>query len=110
MTPPGSVPLPADSVFRLDPPVAPIAAKPGERVRGILLGLWGQAARGSAKAVPTHVLVVNMDYTAALTTSLVGPGPLQPFDATDRKWSAAAGNRAQLRLPPGGGTLLRLAR
>jgi hypothetical protein len=110
MTPPGSVPLPADSVFRLEPPVAPIAAKPRERVRGILLGLWGEAARGSAKGVPTHVLVVNMDYTAAVTTSLVAPGPLQAFDAIDRKWSAAAGNRAQLSLPPGGGTLLRLAR
>ncbi len=110
MTPPGSVPLPADSLFRLDPPVAPITDKPGERVRGILLGLWGQAALGTAGAVPTHVLVVNMDYGATVTTSLVGPEPLQAFDAIERKWLPSTGNRAQLSLPPGGGTLLRLAR
>ncbi|MCY2951182.1 MAG: hypothetical protein NTU53_04295 [Planctomycetota bacterium] len=109
MTPPGAVALPADAPFRLDPAVAPIAARPRERVRGILLGLWGEAGQGSPKAIPTHVLVVNMDYAAAVTTALVGPGPLQAFNATDRKWSPAAGNRAQLSLPPGGGTLLRVA-
>jgi hypothetical protein len=110
MTPTGSVPLPADSVFRLDPPVAPIAGKPGERVRGILLGLWGETAQQSAQVTPTHTLVVNMDYMAPVTTSLVGPGPLQAFDATEGKWLPAAGNRVHLHLPPGGGTLLRVAR
>jgi hypothetical protein len=109
MTPPGAVPLPADSAFRLDPPVAPIAAKPRERVRGILLGLWGKPSSDDAKTTPTHVLVVNLDYAATVTTSLVGPGPLQAFDAIKQQWLSAAGSRVPLTLPPGGGTLLRLA-
>jgi len=62
MAPPGSAPLPADSEFRLDPPVAPIAGEAGQPVRGILLGLWGKTDKGTAKAAPTHVLVVNLDY------------------------------------------------
>ncbi len=109
MTPPGAVPLPADSAFQLDPPVAPIAPKPRERVRGILLGLWGEASAG-AKPAPTQALVVNKDYGSAVTTTLVGPAPLQTFDATNRKWLPATGNRASLSLPPGGGALVRVSR
>jgi hypothetical protein len=116
MTPPGAVGLPADAAFRLDPPVAPIVGKPRERVRGILLGLWGPPASAGAKAAASHVLVVNMDYQAAATTNLVGPGPLESLDALAGKWSPAGGLQntssqgAALQLPPGGGVLLRVKR
>ena len=109
MTPAGAVALPGDFPLRLEPPVAPITGKPGERVRGILLGIWGDAAKTRGTIPPSHVLVVNMDYGAAATTTLVGPREMQTFDATNRKWSAAAGKIAELKLPPGGGTLLRVA-
>jgi hypothetical protein len=102
MTPPGTEPPPKDAVFRLDPPVAPIPHKNLERVKGILLGLFGPAGK------PTHVLAVNLDYQAAAVTSLVGPGNLEAFDATRGAWSPGTGNRIELRLSPGGGKLLRM--
>ena len=108
MTPLGAEPLARDSPFRLDAPIAPITHKRLERVKGILLGLFGPGGKGQPDK-PTHVLVVNLDYQTAAVTSLVGPANLETFDATSGKWSAAAGNRVELRLPPGGGILVRTA-
>ena len=93
--------LPADACFTLDPPVAP------EKERGkgsILLGYFG------TKGNPTHVLVVNLDHTRAVTTTVVSPGPMEVFDAKERKWSrtSSARSRAKVSLMPGGGKLLRL--
>jgi hypothetical protein len=104
MTPPGTEPLPEDAPFRLDPPVAPMAYKPPERVRGILLGYFGKASR------PSHVVVVNLDYKTAAAVILVGPGNLETFEAASGTWSPAGGPRAELRLPPGGGKLVRVRR
>jgi hypothetical protein len=79
-----------------------------DRVKGLLLGLFGPAGKGGEPAKPTHVLVVNMDYKASVTASLVGPGSLDTFDASRGAWQQGTGNRVELRLPPGGGQLLRV--
>jgi hypothetical protein len=103
MAPPGSEPLAADAPFRLDPPLPPMAYKPPERVRGILIGTFGKAD------APSHAVVVNLDYKAETPLRLVGPGKLESFDATAGKWTAAGADRVELRLPPGGGKLVRIA-
>jgi hypothetical protein len=58
-------------------------------------------------AKPTHAVVVNLDCAAASTTTLVGPGKLEVFDATAGKWSSASAERIQLQLQPGMGKLIR---
>jgi len=108
MTPPGTVPLGKDVPFRLDPPVPAMPYKAPERVKGILLGLFGPAGKNHEPGKPTHVLVVNLDYKASDSRTIVGPGNLEMFNAASGKWSAAAGGNAALQLPPGGGKLLRL--
>ena len=107
MMPPGAEALPADAPFRLDPSVPATAYKPPERVRGMLLGLFGPAGKASEPAKPTHVLVVNLDYQAGAVAPLVGPGNLEAFDAAGGTWSPVAGPDRTVRLPPGGGKLLR---
>ncbi len=107
MMPPGAEALPADAPFRLDPAVPVIPYKPPERVRGMLLGLFGPAGKAGEPATPTHVLVVNLDYRAEAVTGLVGPGNLEAFDAAAGTWSPVAGSDKAVRLPPGGGKLLR---
>ena len=72
----------------------------------VLLGYFGKSARR-----PTHVVVVNLDYKSATTTTLVGPGPMEVFHAPTRSWSGGPGSsRLKLDLPPGGGILMRLSR
>ncbi len=102
MIPDGAEPLPASSVFRFDPPVA--ASKPeGPKLKGLVMGLFGEGAK------PSHAMVVNLDYTQQVTTTVIGPGPLEVFDAATATWSPAArGDRATLRLLPGGGKLVRV--
>jgi hypothetical protein len=94
---PGCMPLPADASLRL----APLPAAPSPR--GFLLGCFGTGGR------PTHAVVVNLDYTAARSAALVGPGPLEAFEAATAQWSAAQKAALELVLPPGGGKLVRLA-
>jgi hypothetical protein len=104
MAPPGSVPLPAEAPFRFEPPVPPLSYQPPERVRGLLLGTFGAGNQ------PSHAVVANLDYQAEAVTTVVGPGNLEAFDATARQWSAKGSVRCELRLPPGGGKLLRAAK
>ncbi len=101
MSPPGSTLLPEKAAFRFDPPVASMAYHPPERVRGFLLGYFGTGEK------PSHAVVVNLDYKAAAKVSLIGPGKLESFDASTGKWTSA-GDRAELRLAPGGGKLVRV--
>ncbi len=107
MLPPGAEPLPADAPFRVDPPVARIDYKPPERVRGLLLGLFGPGDSASGPQRATHAVLVNRDYQAPAETTLVGPGPLEVFDAGSATWSAQAGDRLRRALLPGGGILVR---
>jgi hypothetical protein len=104
MSPPGSERLPPKSPFRFDPPVAPLAYSPPERVRGFLIGYFGTDDK------PSHVVAVNLDYRAEARVGLAGPGSLEAFDAKSGAWSMAGGVRLELRLPPGGGKLVRAAR
>lgn len=100
----GALGLPADARFTVDPPVPPAKFNPPAPVTGMLLGYFGTAGN------PTHVLVVNLDYTQDVTTTVVGPGSMEVFDATERKWHKASdGSRARVSLMPGGGKLVRLA-
>lgn len=107
MTPWGTSPLANDAPFRLDPPVAPMPYENMKPVKGMVLGYFGPPGQANEPAKPTHVLVVNLDYQAAAVTTLVGPGKLEVFDATAKTWSPAGAGRAELRLPPGGGKLVR---
>jgi hypothetical protein len=98
MREPGCEPLPADALFHLDSLQAPPLP------RGFLLGFFGADER------PTHVVVVNLDYAAEVSTSLVGPGELELFDATAAQWTSAKKAVIELTLQPGGGKLVRIAR
>lgn len=94
----GCEPLPPDALFHLD------SSQSSALPRGFLLGFFGAAER------PTHAVVVNLDYTAETSTSLVGPGQLQLFDAATAQWTSAKKAAIELILPPGGGKLVRVAR
>jgi hypothetical protein len=106
MLPPGAVALPKDAPITLEQPEQPIQYKPPERVKGILLGYFGSATRN--RSLPTHVLVVNLDYGAEVVVGLHGVGKLQLFDPNTGNWESTKSRHRALRLPPGGGTLARL--
>ncbi|MBN2475417.1 MAG: hypothetical protein JXB62_12470 [Pirellulales bacterium] len=103
MTPPGTVPLPSNAPFRLDPPLPVLTYQPPERVRGVLLGYFGEPNQ------PSHVVVVNLDYKTELVLTLTGPGNLETFDAADGNWSTAGSRRVEMRLQRGGGKLVRVS-
>jgi len=52
-------------------------------------------------------MVVNLDYHAEVTLGLRGPAPLEVFDPAAATWAPVGGPRAELRLPRGGGRLVR---
>lgn len=108
MIPPGAEPLPKDAAFKLDPPVSAMNFKAPQPVKGIMLGYFGAASKSGPSQTPSHVVVVNLDYTTDAVVGLTGPGWLQPFDATTAQWVQSAQPRVELRLPPGGGKLLRV--
>ncbi len=109
MLPPGAEPLPTGVAFTLDPPVAAMSYQPPKPVKGALLGCFGPAAKSDA-ASATHVVVVNLDYQAEAVLGVRGPAPLELFDAAAGQWTPANGARAELRLPRGGGKLVRVRR
>jgi hypothetical protein len=91
----GCVALPADAAFSLKDVVP-------DGPRGFLLGFFG------AKEQATHVVVVNLDYTAEAAVTLVGPEKLEVFDAFKSEWTAVKKPQADLTFPPGGGKLVRV--
>ncbi len=107
MQPPGAVPLPKDAPFSLDPPAQAMEYKPPQPVKGLLLGCFGPRANSGAVRTPTHVVVVNLDYQSEAVLGVRGPADLEVFDAGAGQWLPTSGRRADLRLPPGGGKLLR---
>ncbi|MBI5387615.1 MAG: hypothetical protein HZA90_23390 [Verrucomicrobia bacterium] len=109
MMPQGTEPLPKDAGFTFDPPVSAMSYKPPERVKGALLGCFGLAA-GTKAAAATHALVVNLDYKSEMVFGIRGPASLEIFDATSGRWLPANATRAELRLPGGGGKLVRVQR
>ena len=109
--PMGARSLPAGSPFVVYPPLQikpyenpDLGLRNEEPIEGMLLGYFGSTDK------PTHVLVVNIDYTNAVETELVGPGPMKVFHAPTRTWRAAGkGTRVKLKLLPGDGVLVSLA-
>lgn len=104
MLPPGTSSLPDDAAFTLDPPVPARDYVPQQLVEGFLLGYFGKTDS------PTHALVVNLDYRQNATRTIVGPDRLDIFDTATDRWSAVGANRVELRIQPGGGALVRVAR
>jgi len=118
MLPEGTTQLPADAPFRLEPPVPPKECSPGNPVEGYVIGYFGE------EQSPTHALVVNLDYRTysgaghprreeflgAVPRSCVGPGQLEVYDASTGDWTTTDSSTVELRLPPGGALLTRLAR
>jgi len=136
--PKGGTALPEDSPFQFNPPVlqeafplesvekltkAELAARfaqggeTGTRLKGFVLGLFGK------DETPTYALVVNLDYRTwsgighkrrdefinPIRRALVGPGRLEFFDPDTSQWKDAEKSYVVLRLPPGGGLLVRVA-
>jgi hypothetical protein len=104
MVPPGGEPLPKQTKFFFDPPIIPAAYKPPGALRGALVGLFGDSKR----SVATHALVVNLDHNAGDVVGIRGPGQLEIFDPATREWTRCPNRRVELKLSPGGGTLVRL--
>ena len=116
MLPEGTSPLPDTAAFCLDPPLP--RKDYTTPVEGFVIGYFGSGQS------PTHALVVNLDYRTyggrgqprqeeflkPMRRAIVGPGQLEVFDAKASKWSMADSNRIELRLPPGGGMLVRVGR
>lgn len=106
MLPPGAEPLPREAAFTFDPPVAGLEYRPPERVRGLMMGLFGKPG-GKKPAAASHALVVNLDYRSDTTIGVRGPGRLEVFNPTTGRWTRIKSKRAELYLPPGGGRLVR---
>lgn len=105
MHPPDTQPLPASGQsFTVDPPIADEPYKPGDRVRGVVVGRFGPEG-GPAEG--THAVVVNLDYRADRTVGFKGPGPLDVFDPATGRWNPA-GDRVELALRRGAGALVRV--
>jgi hypothetical protein len=79
-------------------------------VKGVLLGYFGPAGKGKRAPTPTHVMVVNLDYQAEVVVGIRGPSRLELFDPATDRWSRVTVKRADLRLPRGGGCLVRVRR
>lgn len=94
----GCEPVRANAAFQMDASASKV------KERGLLLGNFGNGENAN------HVLVVNLDYKSEVSATFVGPGELESFDASTGKWSKTGGKRAEIRLPPGGGKLLRVAK
>jgi hypothetical protein len=108
MLPEGTLPLPQDASFTLEPPLPALAYKAPERVRGALLGTFGSPAKNTS--APTHLVVVNLDYKSEVLWTIRSVAPLEAFDARTGQWSPVNAQRVELRLPGGGGKLLRARR
>jgi hypothetical protein len=115
--PKGVLPLPQGAPFRIE--TGPKNAATRTSNDGLLMGCFG------SNNLITHALVVNTSYKVAVGSTntagdggvgsesplmLVGPGLLEIFDVAADKWTAAKSNQISLRLPPGGGVLVRAMR
>lgn len=107
MLPPGTLGLPDKVAVWPASPLKMAVFKSKRPASGLLFGYFGKTASTSV-ADASHVLVVNLDYKQARTIGLAARGSLSVFDAEARNWKQAGGDHVQLRLPAGGGRLLRV--
>jgi Beta-galactosidase len=110
MLPQGTSPLPAGCAFSLAPPPPPAAYHPPEPVQGVLLGCFARAGNSSDPRKATHALVVNLNYAAETVVPVHGRSRLEVFNPRTGQWARSKGKNAELRLPPGGGALVRMHR
>lgn len=75
-----------------------------ERARGFVLGCFGKAG----SKTPSHVLVVNMDYTKPVKAKLTVPTNIEVYLPSTDSWSSTNTKSLELDLLPGGGRLVRL--
>jgi hypothetical protein len=102
-TAPGTVALPSNALFRIEPSLPKVGDVPPEKATGVLLGYFNQPNQDN----PTDFVVVNLDYSSGLAIRLVGPSKLSSFDAKCGSWSEPKSTWIDLQLPPGGGKLIR---
>ncbi len=72
-------------------------------ISGFLAGCFGKDGQVS------HILVVNLDYKHASSTTISTPENLELFDQTTRQWRALYSTEAELNIPKASGLLLRYA-
>ena len=92
--------LPSSSPFQLSPTIPNTTYVTDQPVRGAVMGLFGPDAQ---LADATITLVVNLDYSNSLSTTVTGPGNLSVFDPTTGLWTPTGHPWATLDLLPGGG-------
>jgi hypothetical protein len=97
--------LPGDSPFTLSPGIPNTNYVNWQPVRGAVLGFWGP---NDLLSGATHTLVVNLNYSNALSTRVIGPGNLSVFDPATGMWIAQGHAYADVSLLPGGGVLVGL--
>jgi hypothetical protein len=105
MVPPGGEILPKKAAFSFDPPVSAIKYNPPGPLQGALIGLFSKPVK---RSTPTHALVVNLDYKSERLVGIRGPGQLEIFDPSSGRWRPSKSRRVELKLSPGGGTLIRI--
>lgn len=110
MQPQGAESLPANAAFTLDPPVLPQTYTPPDRVSGTLLGFFGPPGKTSTSATATHAVIVNLDYKTEAVVNIKAARKLERFDAASGKWIALGDRVVHLRLPGGGGALIRISK
>lgn len=98
----GALALPSKAPFHLVFSGKDMSQMPSE---GMLLGYFGKSGKSTK---PTHVLVVNLNHKAPVTTTVVGQKPLSQFDPVTLKWMPGSSSRVVVTLPPGGGKLVRV--
>lgn len=109
--------LTSNEVFYIDPPMPQESVDAtGKPIEGYVVGFFG------ANQAPTHAMVVNMDYRTysgiaqercdefrnPASRHLVGPGPLDVFNAQTGQWISISTNRVPIELAPAGALLVRL--
>ena len=107
MVPPGGKILPTKAAFSFDPLISDLEYKPPQPLQSTLLGIFGKPSR---RSIPTHALVVNLDYKSEKFVGIQGPGRLEIFDPASCQWKRSNSRRVELKLSPGGGTLIRIGR
>ena len=88
--------------------MAAIDYKAPEPLKGVVLGFFSPDAKGKQGTIPSHAMVVNLDYKLSASVGIRGSKRLELFDAAAGQWRKAGGKRVELQLPPGGGKLVRI--
>lgn len=105
----GAVALPDNSTFKIQSDglkeISGTPVEKGKPVKGFVLGCFGKAGAQN----PTHVVVVNLDYSRSVKATITGPGKLEVFVPSTKTWRPASDGSAEFDLLPGGGVLVRLA-